>query len=282
MPPPLSSQERTFSRPQDFSRRPHGRGWSCTLCTPKYKNQFDFPSLRAALQHESLSPEHTRHVSEFEWWKRPDDDAAWETHESPPLTYEGLRVWEKQTHVDHVFDLVPFWQRAVDAAERGEVLRLEEFLEKMEGDGGWRTADDVWGMLGPWGSPNAGKEVSGAWGKVEDRTKPDHGWWGRGDWSVSNNDLSVRQDDGAASGSHKWETGLHHKPTAPQKSSGRTPHGIHPNDATHLFVEDIARQEAADEARRRRMYKFYELPTEQKVQKIQEMIQYLHANPPSL
>ncbi|KAH7912585.1 hypothetical protein BJ138DRAFT_1004067, partial [Hygrophoropsis aurantiaca] len=269
-----------------FSRKSRGRGWSCTLCLPKYIGQFDFPTLRAALNHEHSSPEHARHVSEFNWWKQPAGESGWETGDAPPLTFEGLRVWEKQTHVDHVFDLVPFWQRAIDAAERGEVLRLEDFLEKMEGDGGWRTADDVWNMMDPWSGPGKGKRPEGEWGQVEQWAKPDDGGWAdNGDWATDHNDqLSLRQDNGTGSDPHQeWDTGwrTHHQQpdSSPPIHKPEISQDIDLRNYKHIFVEDIARQEAADEARTRRMHRFFEMPTEQKLKKIQEMIRYLHANP---
>ncbi|KAI6162061.1 hypothetical protein EDD17DRAFT_588977 [Pisolithus thermaeus] len=54
------------------------------------------------------------------------------------LTSERLQQWGMHMHVDHVFDLVPFWRRAVDAAERGEELRLESSLRRWRGMGGGR------------------------------------------------------------------------------------------------------------------------------------------------
>ncbi|KAG0696030.1 hypothetical protein DFH29DRAFT_1004918 [Suillus ampliporus] len=234
MAPPSSSKKLKFNKPQYFTPDLSHRGWTCNVCIPRRTNQFYFTTMQAALRHENTFPEHAQHVSESEWWK-PQDDGGWGAPEPPPLTSEGLRTWEMQTHVDHVFDLVPFWIRAVDAAERGEVLRLEEFLQKMEGDGGWRTADEVWGMLG---FLEEAESWTGGW---------DKGWGVIEDWAMPTN---------SSSSHHRKDVGV-----------------------THPFVDDIALQEAADEDRRRRMHRFFEMPTDQKVLKINEIIRYLHANP---
>ncbi|KAI6162060.1 hypothetical protein EDD17DRAFT_588978 [Pisolithus thermaeus] len=64
-------------------------------------------------------------------------------------------------------------------------------------------------------------------------------------------------------------------------------------DDSHNFVDSVARQEAASEERRRQMHKFFQvcrlsfgcivsltprqMPTEQKVREIQEIIKFLRA-----
>ncbi|OAX44384.1 hypothetical protein K503DRAFT_861438 [Rhizopogon vinicolor AM-OR11-026] len=267
MAPPRVSN---FHKPQYFTPDASHRGWTCNVCISRRKNQIYFPNLKAALRHEKTSSEHARHISEAEWWKPQDD--RWGLPDPPPLTSEGLRTWEMQTHVDHVYDLVPFWMRAVDAAERGEVLRLEEFLQKMEGDGGWRSADQVWGMLGAWrpnhqgGSDGWGNKdgVSTRKGGGTDSTSDnqDKGWGVKEAWAVLSNHSSnsSHRDTERASGTQ-----------TSQKSSHV---GV-----THPFVDDIALQEAADEEKRQQMHRFFEMSTEQKVLKIQETIRYLRTHP---
>ncbi|KAG2350207.1 hypothetical protein BDR05DRAFT_4789 [Suillus weaverae] len=230
MAPPSSSKKLNFDKKQHFTPDVSRRGWTCNICIPRRTNQFHFTSMQAAVRHEKTSPEHAQHISELEWWQ-PRDDDGWGALEQPPLTSDGLRTWEMQTHVDHVFDLVPFWIRGVDAAERGEVLRMEEFLQMMEEDG---RKDDV--------------SVPKAAGTDLTSDDQDKGWGVMEEWAVP--------------------------PTNSSSSHQRQDLG-----GTHPFVDDIALQEAADEDRRRRMHHFFEMPTEQKVLKIQEMIRYLHAHP---
>lgn len=243
--------------------------------------------MQAAVGHENTSPEHARHISEVEWWQ-PRDDDGWGTLEQPPLTSDGLRTWEMQTHVDHVYDLVPFWIRGVDAAERGdsEVLRMEEFLQMMEENGGWRTSDEVWGMLGALRKPNH-EEGSDGWGRKDDVSVPkaatgtdltlgdqDKGWGVTEEWAVppTNTSSSSSHQDKGWGITQEWAA-------PPTNTSNYSSHQRRDLGGTHPFVDDIALQEAADEDRRRRMNYFFEMPTEQKVLKIQEMIRYLHAHP---
>lgn len=247
-----------FDKPQYFTPNISRSAWTCNICIPRRTDQFYFTTMKAALRHENTSPEHAQHISEIAWWK-PQDDGAWATPEQPPLTSEGLRTWEMQTHVDHVFDLVPFWMRGVDAAERGEVLRLEEFLQKMEADGGWCTADEVLGVLGAWRKPDNGGGSD---------------WWGRKDDAsvakIDRTDVTSGDQDKGWGIMEEWAV------LATNSSSSHPRQNI---SGTHPFVDDIALQEAADENRRQRMHRFFEMPTEQKVLKIQEIIRYLHAHP---
>jgi len=67
-------------------------------------------------------------------WDDAVPEAAWSANDDQVLTSAELRVKENQVHVDHVQDMVPFWMRGVEAAERGEVLKLEGFLETLTGD----------------------------------------------------------------------------------------------------------------------------------------------------
>jgi hypothetical protein len=259
MAPTSSSKKLKFDKKQyftpDVSRR---GGWTCNICIPRRTNQFHFATMQAAVRHENTSPEHAQHISEVEWWQ-PRDDNAWGAPEQLPLTSDGLRTWEMQTHVDHVFDLVPFWIRGVDAAERGEVLRMEEFLRMMEEDGGWRTSDEIWGTLGAWRKPDH-EEGSDGWGRKNDVSVH----------KAAGTDLTSDDQDKGWGVTEEWAAPATNSPSSYQRQDLG---GMHP------FVDDIALQEAADENRRRRMHHFFEMPTEQKVLKIQEMIRYLHAHP---
>ncbi|KAJ8594852.1 hypothetical protein M405DRAFT_929950 [Rhizopogon salebrosus TDB-379] len=265
MAPPTRS---IFAKPHHFTRDASRRGWTCNICVPRRTNQFYFPNIKGALKHEQTSSEHAQHAAEAGWWK-PQDDRSWDLSDPPsPLTCEGLRTWEMHTHVDHVYDLVPFWMRGVDAAERGEVLRLEEFLQKMEGGGGWRTADDVWGMLGAWRPPKHkvesdrdGASIHKAAGTDSTSDDQDKGWGIKEGWAVPSNHSRSRRGIERARGTQFFH----------QTSSYV---GV-----SHPFVDDIALQEAADEDKRQRMYRFFEMPTEQKVLKIQETIRYLRTHP---
>jgi hypothetical protein len=209
----------------------------------------------------------------------------------PRLTSEGLRQWEMHSHVDQVFDLVPFWRRGIDAAEKGEVLRLEEFLDRMEGDGGWRTANDVLGMLGApserahdyggpmWGQPHqddwaasqrgvweshaldwAGSQ-RGGWGVPSNRVasdatevsrERDSGWGIREEWAEGGSDFRMgRGKSGAIQDG--WGAG------PPRVKTVRAVGGGGGREERHHFVDAIARQEAVNEERRKQMHLFFEV-----------------------
>ncbi|EGO30915.1 hypothetical protein SERLADRAFT_376182 [Serpula lacrymans var. lacrymans S7.9] len=238
--------------------------------------QLEFSSLRTAVQHERSSPDHARYVSEFDWWDR--DESGWEV-DVPPLTSEGLRAQERQTHVDHVHEMVPFWRKAVEAAERGEVLKLEEFLDRLEARGPWGTFDDIWGA-----QPGTGKDAWSAW---DDDGGDKH--WGKVEPWAARDDDSVKRP---ARTNSFWGDKPDHLPRQechPRSGIGERVVGqglgrkkavdSPRKDDTYGFVEAIARQEAANEERKQRMHVFYKMPTHQKVQKIQEMIYFLRANP---
>lgn len=192
---------------------------------------------------------------------------------NPPLTTEGLRQWEMHAHVDHVYDLVPFWQRGMDAAEKGEVLRLEEFLDKMEGDGGWRTAHQVLGMLGvcdckvsqseqardgwgQWAEPSEGG--GGGWG-------PNPFGWGTGDgWGVEMTRVTSEATESSRGSELKMGRAGRSRADAVQDRCGtrilvEPVRAVQGNNELRNFVDVIARQEAVNEQRRKQLYLFFEV-----------------------
>ncbi|KAH0838196.1 hypothetical protein J3R83DRAFT_6448 [Lanmaoa asiatica] len=285
-----------------------------------------FPNFKAALNHERTAHDHERFAAEngnnangADGMRIPEDhlqtgdETCWDKIDHPPLTSEGLRQWEMHAHVDHVFDLVPFWQRGIDAAEKGEVLRLEEFLEKMEGDGGWRTANDVLGMLGGWkvtpfeqareyGGPKWGQPYRddwaasqrgiwesnafdwaasqrGGWGVASTRIASDateslcgrDGGWGiREGWAEGRSDFK-RSRDNASAAQDGWGAQARVGMAQAVRGDGR-------REELHHFVDDIARQEAVNEERRKQMHLFFEMPMEQKIRKIEETIRFLRTH----
>lgn len=77
-------------------------------------------------------------------------------------TWASVQFSQRQDKVDHMRHLIPYWRDSVDAAERGETLRFEDFLAQFSPGG--KYADDPWG--GPSGWPTAGGwEGEPNWGK---------------------------------------------------------------------------------------------------------------------
>ena len=276
-----------------------GPGWVCAICPTNDRDPPLFPSFTAALNHERTA--HDRKCLAMDndrEAKRTDEtrlagnhlqtanEACWDKADHPPLTSEGLRQWEMHAHVDHVFDLVPFWQRGMDAAEKGEVLRLEEFLEKMEGDGGWRTANEALEMLGGW-KMNPSEQAAG-WGHPyrDDWAASQRGQWEsnaldwarsqRGGWGAA----STRAASDATESSHGRDSGWGNREErangarmgrgnagAAQDGWGararvkmaRAVRGDGRREELRNFVDSIARQEAATEERRKQMHLFFEV-----------------------
>lgn len=274
-----------------------GQAWVCTICPATGdRGQAFFPNFKAALNHERTahdrepSTEKTdKDINEADGTRIPANhaDETWDGIGQPRLTSEGLRQWEMHAHVDHVFDLVPFWQRGMDAAEKGEVLRLEEFLEKMEGDGGWRTANDVLGMLGEWkaspserarnygglmwGHPTRDDWAAGRGGAWEPNA---HGWadgWGAASNRIASDATEssrgrdsgwgIREEwaEGTETGRSKadavrdgWGAGARVKMV---RGAGG---GARGREELHHFVDAIAQQEAVNEERRKQMHLFFE------------------------
>lgn len=277
----------------------------CTICPATHRGQAFFPNFKAALNHERTA--HNRSpsgVKKDENTDRTDgiripedllqtaDETCRDKIGQPRLTSEGLRQWEMHAHVDQVFDLVPFWRRGIDAAEKGEVLRLEEFLDKMEGDGGWRTANEVLGMLGApseqardygvamWGQPHRDDWAAsqrgvweshaldwaasqrGGWGVASNRVASDatevsrgkdSGWGIQEEWAEGGSDIRMgRGKSGAIQDASGWGAGARVKTVRAVGSSGG-------REERHHFVDAIARQEAVNEERRKQMHLFFEV-----------------------
>jgi len=104
--------------------------------------------------------------------------------------------------------------------------------------------------------------------------------WGKvTDWGV---------DEDSTLSMHVDRSVSHHKEDRKRNMTGRKGKGRKKHNRDHerpsrpdphLFVEDIARQQAVNAERKRRMHDFYEMPTQDKVKKIQEMVRYLHTVP---
>lgn len=146
----------------------------------------------AALAHERDSIEHAHNASAVEMWNA-QLDGAWGPvpEDERPTTYDELRARTQRSEFDQVRDMVPFWQKGMEAAERGEVLKLEAFLDKLAAEDRWGVADidDPWGpSVGPWPTERAPEALANAWeetaadgwGKHEGNAWAEgvHGGWG--------------------------------------------------------------------------------------------------------
>ncbi|KAJ7225648.1 hypothetical protein GGX14DRAFT_640109 [Mycena pura] len=234
---------KSFSNPHHFTKE--ADGWRCTICSD-HAHHLNF---RAALRHERESAEHARNVQKSEMWMwnaSSQDAAAWNApvEEDPPLTREELQMREHQYHVERVADIVPYWIKCVDAAAKGEELRLEPFLNTLQdvpASHSWMASDDPWARFAGsgWGNPGGDANRWGVHPDVQSASSPAHG--------------------------SKMQTG------------SRTTASSVP-DTGYAFVEDVARQQAVtDTDRKRRMHMFFEMSTQEKVQKIDEIVRFMRS-----
>lgn len=249
----------------DFTQAGETNEWFCNVCTPANSDQIKLMSARAAQHHERNSSDHALNITESEkWWNPPPlDAAAWDApiEEDLPLTVEEMKMRESQLRVDHLHEMVPFWKRSMEAAERGEILRLEEFLETMqEKSHPWLNAEN------PWQYAHSG----GGWDNWGPQGK-DTGWsvsvdangWGAGDYAegwgkstASSNGSRIRTE----SSTKKRKSTKPSLKTATSPKESRNNVRLNPNMAdSYTFVEKIAAQVAADAERKKRMHAFYQV-----------------------
>ncbi|KAF8078761.1 hypothetical protein FPV67DRAFT_77041 [Lyophyllum atratum] len=255
-----SSTREKFANPEHFTQSGSLDEWFCNICTKPSSKHVDYMTLRAAQHHERHSAEHGQNVTaaELQMWGNTPDPTDWTAplKHDRALTAEEVKMRESRAHVDLVQDMVQFWIRGVEAAERGEVLRLEQFLETLQ------EASDSWVGANAWANDPV------KWGNGWAAEAPDDGWGAvnSGEWGVGNGSMGRIESSG-----EKRRQG-----TIEAKGSGRKGRQHNQSNA-YEFVEDVARQEAADEERKRRMHHFFKMPTDEKVKKIDEVIRDLLA-----
>lgn len=109
------------------------------------------------------------------------------------LRLDEHNAQEARLHVDQVKDIIPFWRDAMIAAEHGETLRMEPFLEKLEREYEERQKNDTWGSDRSWGNE---------WNNANMwhvQTNDDDSGWGHNMHAAQKGD---------ASASHSWASGL--------------------------------------------------------------------------
>jgi len=175
------------------------------------------------------------------------------------------RAEQERNHwIDLSPNLVSFWRRGLAAAERGEEAEsMHDFLDKLEEElavqgthwGGSPVEDYGWG----WGAP------------AEDWTPSPDVWastWGK---PVSEVPAKVQKVHRRREGSSSI-TSMHREGTMFDRDDA---HDDENEDDTTSFVEKFLRGHAVDGRRKERMRNFYEMPTDQKIRKIQEVIRDL-------
>ncbi|KAG9314247.1 hypothetical protein JVU11DRAFT_5034 [Chiua virens] len=316
---------------QGSIEKSEGRKWACTICPATRTGRRTFGTFKAALNHQrTVHDNEPPTIENDKDTNGPDDSHDPENHPPTPpadktgwaridpksytrLTSDGLRQWEMHAHVDHVSDLVPFWQHGVEAAAKGKVLRLEEFLDKMEEDGGWRNASEVLEMMGVWKAPPS---ESGCDNPTDRGWTADPNEWAtnhRTAWETEDSGWTTGQEGGLgmttpritsdetelshgensglglreawADGGTDFNTGQANCSAPPPDGWGNRARGKSVQAVRGgrkkgklQFVNNIARQQAVDGERQQQMHRFFEMSTEKKVEKIEETIRLMRTH----
>jgi len=233
------------------------------------------------------------HLEVVDGWNQADF-SGW----GRPLSPGGeAQVWgspshDPPSHLDRLRDLVPFWRDGVAAAEEGlEATRFEDFfrrLDEEEAKNGWGYDAEGWGKeLGVqvWGPPvnpdmwNAKPDAT-PWGPPVEPRRPN--WtkkWPTADDRVIQPDLlHLEASDNTPGSDEAWKPGEPRQgDNAPHPNAARTSDDGSPDRRVESwnFVENVARSEDASPERTEVMHKFYAMPTQEKVKKIQELVSFL-------
>ncbi|KAL0951386.1 hypothetical protein HGRIS_008084 [Hohenbuehelia grisea] len=286
----------TFENPQFFDS--HGRrGWTCNLCSSsKDANaNIKFMTTKAAVAHEQSSELHIRNVvceeaGRWEWSDTPLESSEWTN--PLPISAQELKGLDVGFQFDDVRDshIIPFWIRGVEAAELGEVPRMEDFLESLPKDSWAQWSSDSWEPFaypaGQWGSAAVEDEGRG-WGASGDGWTPapndswagtsrNHGWgsgidahrWGVGDGASGWGQVRQQHSNTSSEG--------HHAPARRKVASPNPDLEGYRLEADNGFLDDITRQKDVTSARKQRMRAFAKLSTQDKIVQIHDLIRYLH------
>ncbi|KAH9984652.1 hypothetical protein BJV74DRAFT_584050 [Russula compacta] len=241
-----------FKHRENFTDVGNGK-WLCNIC------KVDVMTVKQAVAHEGSA----QHSSRAEAYGLQVTSSAARNPTSDILS--SLRRAEQQRGhwTDLSPNLVSFWRRGLEAAERGEEAEsMHDFLDKLEEEladpsnqahwGSSPVEDDGWG----WGAP------------AEDWTPTPDVWasaWGK---PVAKVPAKVQQVHHRREGSSSI-TSMHREGTIFDRDDAQN------EDGATSFVENFLQRHAVDGRRRERMRIFYEMPTEQKIRKIQEVIRDL-------
>ncbi|KAI9513038.1 hypothetical protein F5148DRAFT_1158267 [Russula earlei] len=239
-----------FNHRENFTDVGNGK-WLCNICKAEVMTVKQAVTHEGSAQHQSRAEAYGLHASSSAVRK---------------LTSEILsnlrRAEQERSHwTDLSPNLVSFWRRGLAAAERGEEAEsMHDFLDKMEEElanrrGDWSSSpveDDGWG----WGAP------------AEDWTPTPDVWASGWDNPVAEVPAKVQHVHHRGEGS-SGITSMH------REGSMFDGDEAHDDNDTTSFVENFLQRHAVDARRKERMRSFYEMPTDQKIRKIQEVIRDL-------
>ncbi|TFY79767.1 hypothetical protein EWM64_g4247 [Hericium alpestre] len=259
---PKSSRKPKFAHPEHFTSTGRDR-WTCNVCTPADSKLIPMAAKQASNHERSLEHVHEVDRAKAREWATSQQVRDWDAVSNPwapveaqdwaapaePQTLDEKRVHERYNWMEMSPEVIGFWRRGVEAAEKGEeVERMQGFLERLEADReNWKqgVAGDSWDV------PAADNDW--AWGAQG-------GTWGQ-------------QQDAAGWGTSARSGGRRLR----RQASNASGEDIAKADATS-FVEKYARRRSLTPQRQEEMQEFFEMPTQEKVAKIQEVIRSLRVH----
>jgi len=227
--------------------------WLCNIC------KADAMTIKQAMSHEVS----VQHSSKAEVYRL---QVASSSGNDPAFGALSSRRVAEQEH-GHWTDLSPrivgFWRKGLEAAERGEEAEsMHEFLDRLEEELAEESRQGRWGSLPidgwRWDTPPA-----------EDWTPAADVWasgWGKP--VAAKGPANARHVRRRREG-HSSATSMGREGSVFERND------VGDGDGHVAFVENFLRRHSVDANRRERMRSFYEMPTDQKIQKIQEVIRDL-------
>lgn len=236
-----------FKHADNFTDVGNGK-WLCNIC------KADAMTVNQAMTHE-VSTQHSSKakVCNLQVASSAGNNLAFDTLSSRRVAEQEHGHW-----ADLSPRIVGFWRKGLEAAERGEEAEsMHDFLDKLEAELAEKSRQDRWGSspVDGWG-----------WGTpAEDWTPAADAWvsgWGKpvAAKGLANTRHVRRRREGNSS-----TTSMHREGSRFRRDDGDGKDDV-------AFVENYLRCHDVDASRRERMRSFYEMPTDQKIRKIQEVI----------
>jgi len=219
------------------SRRDKRGQYGSAACRKDTYAQGGWDNQRFQMKNEQADAENS--------WIAQSDENAWAISGSWNETQPKS---ERLQYVDVLSDIIPFWLREVAAAERGETLRYDQFLERLQAEREKRFRMSDWGLPVPdWAEESHGQRVK----KSSDTDRSNH---------LGGFESSMRggSDIGNPIGKESSETSL--------------------DRDDFNFVEKVARLNDISPSRKKEMQRFYKVSTDEKVKRIEVLIDSLRGH----
>lgn len=224
-------------------------------------------------------------AEQFDPWNMPSEAIGWDDPQYESDAWKKFRELERRNWSDMGSDIISFWRRGVEAAERGEEPEgLQRFLEGLDAEqeqprrdtdtdgqhgraGDWGWGDDNCGWDESWGgAPRCNAAGAGGWGG---NPAPVNGWdvppaaWD--DWTGQRETERLRAVDPVWR--YKNEDSCHSNSEAYSQHSRS-------QDLDH-FVRKYSEQQSLTALRKDRLAQFRKMSTDEQVAKIVENIHQL-------